>query len=447
MWRSSTRDRGTTGAPVCPRHPRGRFVTRDTVSGHAPRTLLVVSASRDAVPIVAEARRLGLCIVACDGAADAPAFRVADAGLVAPVDDPDAVVEAARAYGAQAPIAGVLAAGIEVPCTVAAVADALGLPGPSLATAAVLADRLRMRRRLRDAGVAVPWSAAVPDVDTLRRLAGRREGPVVVRPVERHAMGALCLDAHVDPTWAFAQAAFASPSGRVMVEDMIRGPQIAVQAVMVDGRTRLVSLGDRVLAGSSSPFLVEEVVAWPSRHGSSLDEPAEALVSTAAAVLGLRSGVLRASIAVGAEGPVLIALATGLGGGSACTHAVPLATGLDLLEAAVRLACGDVPSISAAQSGGGRGVACRTLFPPSGLVVEIRGIVDAAASEGVVAADLLIETGMRVDLATTRRHAAGMIVAVGPTAAVARARADAAAARIRILTRAPLARSVVPTTP
>jgi len=416
-------------------------------SAASARTLLVVSASRDAVPIVAEVRRLGLRIVACDGAPDAPAFRVADAGLVAPVEDPDAVVEAARAYGAHTPIAGVLAAGVEVPCTVAAVADALGLIGPSLATAAILADRLRTRRRLRDAGVPVPWSAAVPDVDTLRRLAGRREGPVVIRPVERHAMGALCLDARVDPAWAFAQAAFASPSGRVMVEDLVRGPQIAVQAVMADGRTRLVCLGDRVLAGASSPFLVEEIVTWPSRHGSRLDEPVEALVSTAAAVLGLRSGLLRASVAVGAEGPVLIALATGLGGGYACTHAVPLATGVDFLDAAVRVACGEEPSMAAAHARGGRGVACRTLFPPSGLVVQIRGLADAAASEGVVAADVLIETGMRVDLATTRRHAAGMIVAVGSTVAVARARADAAAARIRILTRAPLARSGVPTRP
>jgi biotin carboxylase len=314
-----------------------------------------------------------------------------------------------------------------------------------LATAAVLADRLRTRRRLRDAEVAVPWTAAAPDVDTLRRLAGRRPGPVVVRPVERHALGALVLEEHVDPTWAFAQAAFASPSGRVMVEDIIRGPQLAVHAVLVDGRIRFVSLGDRVLAGCSSPFLVEEIVTWPSRHGGDLDEPVAALLGTAAAVLGLRSGVLRASIVAGAEGPVLIALATGLAGGSACTHAVPLASGVDVLDTAIRLACGEVLSVSTAPASGG--VACRTLFPPSGLVVGIRGVADAAASEGIVAADVLMETRMRVDLATTRRHAAGTIVAVGPTAAVARARADAAAARIRILTRAPHPRSVVPPTP
>jgi 3-hydroxyisobutyrate dehydrogenase-like beta-hydroxyacid dehydrogenase len=71
-------------------------------------------------------------------------------------------------------------------------------------------------------------------------------------------------------------------------------------------------------------------------------------------------------------------------------------------------------------------------------------VAEAATSEGVVAADVLIETGMRVDLATTRRHAAGVVVAVGSTAAAARAHAAAAADCVRIVTRAPLVRSPIP---
>jgi biotin carboxylase len=412
-------------------------------SAASARTLLVVSAARDALPLIAEARRLGLRVVACDGTADAPGFAAAHAGLVAPVDDPDSVVEAARAFAARTAIAGVLAAGVEVPCTVAAVADALGLSGPPLAVATVLADRLRTRRRLRDAGVQVPWTAAVPDVDTLRRLAGRRDGAVVVRPVERHALGALCLGPRVDPAWALAQAAFASPSGRVMVEDLVQGPELVAHVLLADGRACLLALGDRALAAGSTPFLVEEVVTWPSCHERALGERVEGLVASAAGALGLRGGVLRASVALGADGPVLLGLATGLGGGYACTHAIPLATGIDLLDVAVRVACGDDVSVSPARLSG-RSVACRTLFPPSGLVTEVSGVTEAATSEGVVAADVLIETGMRVDLATTRRHAAGVVVAVGSTAAAARTHAAAAADCVRIVTRAPLVRSPIP---
>ena len=108
------------------------------------------------------------------------------------------------------------------------------------------------------------------------------------------------------------------------------------------------------------------------------------------------------------------------------------------------VACGDDVAAPETRSTAGRSVACRTLFPPSGLVTEISGLAEAASSEGIVAADVLIEPGMRVDLATTRRHAAGVIVAVGSTSARAQAHAGAAAACVRIVTRAPLVRSPVP---
>src|SRR5580765_6929942 len=131
-----------------------------SASAASARTLLVLSASRDAVPIIAGVRRLGFQVVVCDGTPEAPGFRAADAGLVAAIDDPDSVVEAARAFAARTPIAGVVAASLEVAGTVAAVADALRLTGPPLATAGLTGDRLRTRLRLRDAGVRVPWTAA-----------------------------------------------------------------------------------------------------------------------------------------------------------------------------------------------------------------------------------------------------------------------------------------------
>src|SRR4249919_3426735 len=86
-------------------------------NGAAPRTILIVSGGREAVPAIAEARRLGLRVLVSDGAPDAPGFRLADAGLLASTYDPDATVEAARAYAAANRIDGVLAVAADVPVT------------------------------------------------------------------------------------------------------------------------------------------------------------------------------------------------------------------------------------------------------------------------------------------------------------------------------------------
>src|SRR5213078_2800222 len=148
------------------------------------KTLLIVSGARAAMPIIAAARRMGLRVLVSDGAPDAPGFRQADAGLLAPTADAEASVEAARAYAQRTRIDGVIGVGAEVARTVAAVAEALGLAGIPPATAA---------------------------------LAARTQLPLALRPVD----GALALRLlpDVDPRWAVEVAAAASPGGSVMVEE------------------------------------------------------------------------------------------------------------------------------------------------------------------------------------------------------------------------------------
>src|SRR5205809_6481784 len=91
------------------------------------KTLLVVSGAREAMPIIAAARRMGLRVLVSDGAPDAPGFPQADAGLLAPTADAEASVEAARAYAQRTRIVGLNGATAAVARTVTAVQEALGL--------------------------------------------------------------------------------------------------------------------------------------------------------------------------------------------------------------------------------------------------------------------------------------------------------------------------------
>ena len=98
------------------------------------KTLLIVSGAREAMPIIAAARRMGLHVLVSDGAPDAPGFRQADAGLLAPTADAEASVEAARAYAQRTRIDGVIGIGAEVAPTVAAArVRIVTTPGPGAA--------------------------------------------------------------------------------------------------------------------------------------------------------------------------------------------------------------------------------------------------------------------------------------------------------------------------
>lgn len=401
------------------------------------RTLLIVSGGREAVPAIFEARRMGLRVLVSDGAPDAPGFRLADAGLLASTYDPDATVEAARAYASANRIDGVLAVAADVPVTVAAVADALGLPGIGMQSARLAADKLAMKRRFVERGVPVPWFAPVESVDALTRIAVQRGVPLVVKPVDsRGARGVVRLLPGVDLGWAFHVASAESPTGRVMVEEYVPGPQVSTESVVIDGRTTTIGFSDRnyELLDRFAPYVIENGGELPSFLPPAVHEAVYDLVARAAAALDVTHGTVKGDIVVGPDGPMVIEIAARLSGGFFCTHEIPLATGVNFVQGAIRLALGERPPASELEPRWSKGVAQRFLFPPPGMVVQVQGVTEAAAGEGIALFEMRVAAGDRVAPMTSHVQRAGVVIAVAESREAAIARAEAAVARVRIVT-------------
>jgi len=396
------------------------------------KTLLIVSGARAAMPIIAAARRMGLRVLVSDGVPDAPGFRQADAGLLAPTADAEASVEAARAYAQRTRIDGVIGVGAEVAGTVAAVAEALGLAGIPPATAALAADRLALRARLRARRVAVPWCAPVEGPAALEALAVRTQLQLALRPVD----GALALRLlpDVDPRWAVEVAAAASPSGSVMVEEQVAGARVRAEAIVVDGRATTVALADRDDEERCAPFVVERGSTLPCAAHPAAAARVVATVAAAAAALGMRAGTLSVEAVLGPRGPVLVELGTGLPGGYVGTHEVPLATGVDLVAAAIRLALGEAPEPGALRARWCQGVARRFLLPTPGTVTSVRGTAEAAAGEGIALLEVVATPGRPIGPLGGWGCHGGVVIAVDETREGALRRAEAAAARVRIVT-------------
>jgi biotin carboxylase len=331
----------------------------------------------------------------------------------------------------------VLAVAADVPVTVAAVADALGLPGVSLATAALAADKLLMKERFRAAGVPVPWYAPVDGAAALAALASGVTWPLIVKPVDsRGARGVIRLLPGVDPRWAFAVASAESPTGRVMVEAFIPGPQVSTESVVVGGETVTIGFSDRnyQLLDRFAPFVIEDGGELPSVLPASVQAAIGTLVADAARALGVTHGTVKGDIVVGPDGPRIIELAVRLSGGFFCTHEIPLATGVNFVEAAIRLALGEEPDPDELRPRWSKGVAQRYFFPPPGVVTALEGVEEAAAAEGIALLEMRVARGARVRPMTSHVCRAGVVIAVGETREVAVARAEAAVARVRIAT-------------
>ncbi|MCP3984516.1 MAG: ATP-grasp domain-containing protein [bacterium] len=400
--------------------------------------LWVLSAGPEACPIIRRARELGIRVVTSDRRPDAPGMKLANHAVVASVYDSEETLAAALSFAAQngAPD-GVLCAAADAPLTAARLCEAFDLPGVSLETGRLTSDKLAMKERLAADGIPVPWFRPVSDASELSTWL-EKEGPtLVIKPVDsRGARGVVRLTGELDPGWAFETARAHSPTGRVMVERFLVGPQVSTESLVLDCEVATPGFADRNYEHLQrfAPFVVENGGELPSCLAPDVQARTRQVVADAARSLGLTVGVAKGDIVVHDGQPVVIELAARLSGGYLCSHHIPLSTGVDFVGAAIRQAIGESVEPAELVPRQAMGVAQRFVFPEPGRVTAVHGEAEVAARPDIALVEVRVGKGGIVGPVEHHPSRAGMVIARAEDREAAIRAADAAAANLVIET-------------
>ena len=403
------------------------------------KTLLIVSGGVEAADAARRAKEMGLHVVVSDIDPDAPGFAFADGRLIADVYGPEDTARAAEKYHREVrPIEGVICVAADAPLTAALVAERLGLPGISLESARLASDKLAMKERFAERGVPVPWFAPVPGIAALRSIVAGRGSGLVIKPVDsRGSRGVQRLARVAGLDEAFARTKAHSPTGRVMVEAYLSGPQVSTESIVTRGRCYTPGFSDRnyELLEIHAPFFIENGGDLPSALAGGIQEKVKGVVARAAEALGIAEGTVKGDIVVHEGEPYVIELAARLSGGFFCTREIPLNTGVDFVGAAIRVALGERVGPAELTPKKRLPVVQRYAFPKPGRIIEVRGAEAARSVPGI--ADLIVTArpGDIIPPAGDKRPSAAMVLATGRTRESALAAANAALARLEIVTR------------
>jgi len=402
------------------------------------RALLMIGGGTQAVPGIRMAKDMGLFVAVSDRNPDAPGFAYADAQLIADtynVEQTTAV--AVKFHNEQRPLDGVMCMATDVPHTVAGVAEALGLPTIGSQTANLAINKLAMKQKFQRDGVAIPWFDEVESVAHLKSMVAERGLPLVIKPIDsRGSRGVLRLTAGVDLAWAYYISKEQSPTGRVMAESYLSGPQVSTESVVVDGVAYTPGFSDRnyELLDTYAPYMIENGGDLPSF----LDAEAQASICTvvqdAAESLGVHNGIVKGDMVFSDGKAYVIELAARLSGGFFCTHEVPLNTGVSTVEAAIKLAMGDTVDPEDLKPKFQRPVVQRYLFPTPGRVTSISGVEEAAAVDGVEFVDCWVKPGNDIIQPVNSGCTAAVVIATGDTHALALRQTEKALNCIRVET-------------
>jgi biotin carboxylase len=370
--------------------------------------------------------------MAVDRNPGAPGFRYAHRRAILSAEDERGIVRLARAER----VDGLLAPGIDWPVAIAArVAHSLGLPHPiSPETAALAVSKARQRERFVEAGIPRARSEVARTPDEARGFARRIGFPCVLKPADRQGqVGLSVIEGPDDVVAGFEAARSEARGGAVLVEELIRGRELTVNAFSLRGNFVPLTTTDRITAQPPA-FGVALTHAWPSRLPPEEVAAAVEVARAAVEALGITEGPSYTQVLAAPDGPRVIEVAARLGGG----HDAELceaALGVDLNALAIAAALGEESSNNLLQGVPRVGGACvRFLVPPEGELVETLGEEEAREVEGVLDVLLYHAPGHRFGPLLRGADRAGAIIAVGKSRADALARADRAAERIRFQT-------------
>jgi len=394
--------------------------------------LLVLGAGPAQLGVLAAARGRELTVVAADRDPSAPGFRYADRRAIVSIEDETAIERLARAEQ----VDGVAAPGSDHAVALAArVALRLGLAHPlTPETASLSVSRLKQRERLAAAGIPQPRSIVCRSGADVSRAAEELGFPVVVEAPDRTGERAVGLARDRAALAEAAAVALAeSRDEHCLVEELVAGEILTVNAFVLDGRFVPLTVTDREQAPPPA-FGVPLAHRWPAEVEPAGVGTAVETAAAAARALGIEQGPATVQVLLGDDGPLLAKLSARVGAGHDA-ELCRVALGVDLNELAVRSALGEsVPAqLLAAQARVG-GACVRFLVAPAGELQDVRGLEEAYAVEGVRGIRIYRKPGHVFRALRRASDRAGAILATGETRDDALAAAARAEAKIRFVT-------------
>lgn len=349
-------------------------------------SIVIIGASDLVMPAYRIAREeLGLNIIALDYNPQAPGMLYADIPLTVSTKDVSAAVAAVEAIAQNHQIQGVFTCGADVEITVAAIAQALSLPGIPLEVAHRCNDKLLMHRYLDDQQFVQKAKYQVVHNFSEAETAVKNIGfPCIFKPLDNCASRGVQRVENpesVNSAYELAVSFNGERGGEVLIEECLEGTKHTIEMITSANQWYLLSMIDTHYISPRWPC---ETGLNTTKQSPKMQQKMFEFAEKVARLIGINYGAHKVDVNIRPDGSIqLIELTARLSGGFHCQYASPLAFGSHDIRAALKLAVGQCLDLEDIRHQYEKGAAVRAVFPAPGRIISISGIEEAKASPGV----------------------------------------------------------------
>ncbi len=373
------------------------------------KRVLIIGASILQLPAIIKAKEMGYYVAVLDYNPKAVGIPYADEYFNISTIDVEGVAKAAQDWGAD----GIMTLATDMPMrAVAKACETLGLNGISYETAVKATDKGEMIKAFEAHGVAHPWYYVAPDPASFKEIADKVAFPCIMKPTDNAGSRGVvkCHDA-LELRNAYDYARGESRGGAVIVEECLEGPEFSVEVLVTGGVPHVIQITDKRTTGA--PHFVEMGHSQPTCQNSENREKIRDLACRAVKAVGITTGPAHVEMILTDQGPIMVELGARLGGDCITTHLVPLSTGVDMVGATIRLACGEDVSIAPKWD---KGAAIAYFDACNGVIRSIEGVEEARQMPGVKELSIVHQVGERIGEIRNSVDRIGFVIAQGETA-------------------------------
>ncbi len=363
-------------------------------------------------PVILTAKKLGYQVIVSDYNPDSIGMRDADIPLIMSTKDIEGSVRIAKSQNEITPISAVLTVGTDASMTVAAVANALRLPGIKYEDAEAATNKIKMRMRFKEQGVPSPAFLPVWSLSDAKKACKILKLPLVIKPSDNMgARGVIRIDNFNQIADGFHFAKNASPSGELIIEEFMEGPELSIDAIIYNNEVTITGVADRII--DHPPYFIETGHTMPSALPKKILKDATDVMTQGIKALGISIGAAKGDIKITEKGAMIGELAARLSGGFMSAYTYPLSTGVDLMKAVIEVAMGEEPgNLEPVMN---RVAIERAIIARPGIVRRISGLEEALKIPGIEEIFLNVSEGDKVIFPRSNVEKTGHIIATGDT--------------------------------
>ena len=306
------------------------------------KKILLLGGLRYLLPVIESAHKLGYYVITCDYIPDNIAHKYSDKYINASIIDKEAILKIAK----DEKIDGIMSFAVDPGVVTAAyVAEQLNLPhSGSYKSISILQNKHLFRKFLEDNGFNVPKSKGYSNYIDALNDKDYFTWPIIVKPVDSAgSKGVMRVDNIEELEKAVEFALNNSLSKQIIIEEFIKkqGCSSDTDCFSVNGELKFVSFSaQRFDENAPNPY-TPSAYSWPSTMTELQEKELSNDIQRLLSLLDMKTSIYNIETRVGKNGKPYIMEVSPRGGGNRLAEMLRFATGVDMIENAVRASVGD----------------------------------------------------------------------------------------------------------